>query len=46
MKFATLVAAVSAARVATTRGETRFAAAGTLPMGLPLAAVALPATVG
>ena len=41
-----LVAAVSAVRVATTSGETRFAAGGDLLMGLCMAAMALPATVG
>ncbi len=40
-----LVAAVSAVRVATTNGETRFAAVGELLMGLCMAAMALPATV-
>ncbi|MDN3029531.1 DUF5134 domain-containing protein [Streptomyces sp. S.PB5] len=43
---AALVAAVSAVRVATTGGETRFAAVGDLLMGLCMAAMALPATVG
>ncbi|WP_280909257.1 DUF5134 domain-containing protein [Streptomyces sp. SAI-090] len=43
---AALVAAVSAVRVATTSGETRFAAGGELLMGLCMAAMALPATVG
>lgn len=41
-----LVAAVSAVRVVTTSGETRFAAGGDLLMGLCMAAMALPATVG
>ena len=41
-----LVAAVSAVRVVTTGGETRFAAGGDLLMGLCMAAMALPATVG
>ncbi|MFD8352470.1 DUF5134 domain-containing protein [Streptomyces coelicoflavus] len=41
-----LVAAVSAVRVATTSGETRFSAGGDLVMGLCMAAMALPATVG
>ncbi|MGW3107571.1 DUF5134 domain-containing protein [Streptomyces sp. NPDC001100] len=44
--IATLVAAVSVVRVATTSGETRFAAGGDLLMGLCMAAMALPATVG
>lgn len=44
--IAALVAAVSAVRLMTTRGETRFAAAGDLLMGLCMAAMALPATVG
>ena len=44
--LAALVAAVSAVRVATTRGEPRFAAGGDLLMGLCMAAMALPATVG
>lgn len=39
-----LVAAVSTVRVATTGGETRFAAGGELLMGLCMAAMALPAT--
>jgi len=43
---AALVAAVSAVRVATTSGEIRFAAGGDLLMGLCMAAMALPATVG
>jgi hypothetical protein len=43
---AALVAAVSAVRLATSRGETRFAAGGDLLMGLCMAAMALPATVG
>ncbi|WP_405826285.1 DUF5134 domain-containing protein [Streptomyces sp. NBC_01390] len=43
---AALVAAVSAVRVATTSGEARFAAGGDLLMGLCMAAMALPATVG
>ncbi|MFF9136710.1 DUF5134 domain-containing protein [Streptomyces albogriseolus] len=43
---AALVAAVSAVRVATTNGEIRFAAGGDLLMGLCMAAMALPATVG
>ncbi|MEU7656975.1 DUF5134 domain-containing protein [Streptomyces lincolnensis] len=43
---AALVAAVSAVRVVTTRGEARFAAGGDLLMGLSMAAMALPATVG
>lgn len=43
---AALVAAVSAVRMVTTRGETRFAAGGDLLMGLCMAAMALPATVG
>ncbi|MER5436119.1 DUF5134 domain-containing protein [Streptomyces sp. NPDC002588] len=43
---AALVAAVSAVRVATTSGENRFAAGGDLLMGLCMAAMALPATVG
>ncbi|MGW1560508.1 DUF5134 domain-containing protein [Streptomyces sp. NPDC002144] len=42
---AALVAAVSAVRVVTTRGETRFAAGGELLMGLCMALMALPATV-
>ncbi|MDX3308131.1 DUF5134 domain-containing protein [Streptomyces sp. ME08-AFT2] len=41
-----LVAAVSAVRVVTTSGETRFAAGGDLLMGLCMAAMALPVTVG
>ncbi|WP_238431545.1 DUF5134 domain-containing protein [Streptomyces cavernae] len=41
-----LVAAVSAVRVVTSSGETRFAAGGDLLMGLCMAAMALPATVG
>ncbi|MGW4106461.1 DUF5134 domain-containing protein [Streptomyces sp. NPDC004976] len=41
-----LVAAVSAVRLVTTNGETRFAAGGDLLMGLCMAAMALPATVG
>ncbi|GHG02240.1 hypothetical protein GCM10018777_11270 [Streptomyces albogriseolus] len=41
-----LVAAVSAVRVVTTSGEIRFAAGGDLLMGLCMAAMALPATVG
>ncbi|MPY59922.1 DUF5134 domain-containing protein [Streptomyces spongiae] len=41
---AALVAAVSAVRVMTTSGETRFAAGGDLLMGLCMAAMALPAT--
>ena len=41
-----LVAAVSAVRMVTTSGETRFAAGGDLLMGLCMAAMALPATVG
>ena len=41
---AALVAAVSAVRVATTSGETRFAAGGDLLMGLCMTAMALPAT--
>lgn len=44
--IAALVAAVSAVRVATTSGEARFAAGGDLLMGLCMAAMALPATVG
>jgi hypothetical protein len=44
--IAALVAAVSAVRVVTTSGETRFAAGGDLLMGLCMAAMALPATVG
>lgn len=43
---AVLVAAVSAVRVMTTSGEIRFAAGGDLLMGLCMAAMALPATVG
>ncbi|GAA3500875.1 hypothetical protein GCM10019016_079820 [Streptomyces prasinosporus] len=43
---AALVAAVSAVRVATTSGEIRFAAGGDLLMGVCMAAMALPATVG
>ncbi|MEU6141123.1 DUF5134 domain-containing protein [Streptomyces sp. NPDC047081] len=43
---AVLVAGVSAIRVATTSGETRFAAGGDLLMGLCMGAMALPATVG
>jgi hypothetical protein len=43
---AAMVAAVSAVRVLTTGGETRFAAGGDLLMGLCMAAMALPATVG
>lgn len=42
---AALVAAVSAVRVVTTSGETRFAAGGDLLMGLCMALMALPATV-
>ncbi|MEV0634489.1 DUF5134 domain-containing protein [Streptomyces sp. NPDC050619] len=42
---AALVAAVSAVRVVTTSGETRFVAGGDLLMGLCMAAMALPATV-
>ncbi|MER6093181.1 DUF5134 domain-containing protein [Streptomyces bluensis] len=41
---AALVAAVSAVRVMTTSGGTRFAAGGDLLMGLCMAAMALPAT--
>ncbi|GGZ73157.1 MULTISPECIES: DUF5134 domain-containing protein [Streptomyces] len=41
-----LVAAVSAVRLATTKGENRFTAGGDLLMGLCMAAMALPATVG
>ncbi|MCX5190876.1 MULTISPECIES: DUF5134 domain-containing protein [unclassified Streptomyces] len=41
---ATLVAAVSAVRVVTTSGETRFAASGDLLMGLCMGVMALPAT--
>ncbi|MFF4728731.1 DUF5134 domain-containing protein [Streptomyces mirabilis] len=41
---AALVAAVSAVRVVTTSGETRFAASGDLLMGLCMAVMALPAT--
>ncbi|MFJ9582235.1 DUF5134 domain-containing protein [Streptomyces acidicola] len=41
---AALVAAVSAVRVMTTNGDTRFAAGGDLLMGLCMAAMALPAT--
>lgn len=41
---AALVAAVSAVRVVTTSGETRFAAGGDLLMGLCMAVMALPAT--
>ncbi|MFC4472387.1 DUF5134 domain-containing protein [Streptomyces xiangluensis] len=41
-----LVAAVSAVRVVTSSGETRFSAGGDLLMGLCMAAMALPATVG
>ncbi|MET9819263.1 MULTISPECIES: DUF5134 domain-containing protein [unclassified Streptomyces] len=41
-----LVAAVSAVRLVTTSGEGRFAAGGDLLMGLCMAAMALPATVG
>ncbi|MFI6935850.1 DUF5134 domain-containing protein [Streptomyces sp. NPDC050287] len=44
--IAALVAAVSAVRVATTSGEARYAAGGDLLMGLCMAAMALPATVG
>jgi hypothetical protein len=44
--IAALVAAVSVVRVATTSGEIRFAAGGDLLMGLCMAAMALPATVG
>ncbi|MEU6251242.1 DUF5134 domain-containing protein [Streptomyces sp. NPDC047043] len=43
---AALVAAVSAVRVMTTSGGIRFAASGDLLMGLCMAAMALPATVG
>ncbi|WP_280890040.1 DUF5134 domain-containing protein [Streptomyces sp. LBL] len=43
---AALVAAVSAVRLVTTSGEVRFAAGGDLLMGLCMAAMALPATVG
>ncbi|WP_369244999.1 DUF5134 domain-containing protein [Streptomyces sp. R41] len=43
---AALVAAVSAVRVVTTSGGIRFAAGGDLLMGLCMAAMALPATVG
>ncbi|MFJ9011660.1 DUF5134 domain-containing protein [Streptomyces canus] len=43
---AALVAAVSVVRVVTTKGETRFAAGGDLLMGLCMAVMALPATVG
>ncbi|GGN89417.1 hypothetical protein GCM10011579_084240 [Streptomyces albiflavescens] len=43
---AALVAAVSAVRVVTTGGEIRFAAGGDLLMGVCMAAMALPATVG
>ena len=43
---AVLVAAVSAVRVMTTCGEIRFAAGGDPLMGLCMAAMALPATVG
>lgn len=42
--IAALVAAVSAVRVTTTSGETRFAASGDLLMGLCMAAMALPST--
>jgi hypothetical protein len=42
---AALVAAVSAVRVMTTRGEARFAAGGDLLMGLSMAVMALPVTV-
>ncbi|MFD0503354.1 DUF5134 domain-containing protein [Streptomyces chiangmaiensis] len=42
---AALVAAVSAVRVVTTSGETRFAAGGELLMGLCMALMALPATI-
>jgi hypothetical protein len=41
---AALVAAVSAVRVVTTSGETRFAAGGDLLMGLCMAVMTLPAT--
>ncbi|MFD2686569.1 DUF5134 domain-containing protein [Streptomyces phyllanthi] len=43
---AALVAAVSGVRMATTSGVTRFAAGGDLLMGLCMAAMSLPATVG
>ncbi|MEU0042759.1 DUF5134 domain-containing protein [Streptomyces werraensis] len=43
--IAALVAAVSAVRMVTTRGETRLAAGGDLVMGLCMAAMALPATM-
>ncbi|MGW4197125.1 DUF5134 domain-containing protein [Streptomyces sp. NPDC005004] len=43
---AALVAAVSAVRAVTTGGEIRFAAGGDLLMGLCMAAMALPTTVG
>ncbi|MFF5757444.1 DUF5134 domain-containing protein [Streptomyces longwoodensis] len=43
---AVLVAAVSAVRVVTTSGRLRFAAGGDLLMGLCMATMALPATVG
>jgi hypothetical protein len=43
---AALVAAVSAVRMVTTSGEARFAAGGDLLMGLCMAAMSLPATVG
>ncbi|MFI9585955.1 DUF5134 domain-containing protein [Streptomyces sp. NPDC052236] len=42
--IAALVAAVSAVRVVTTSGESRFAAGGDLLMGVCMAAMALPAT--
>lgn len=42
---AALVAAVSTVRLATTRGEMRFAAGGDLLMGSCMAAMSLPATV-
>ncbi|MFF7642945.1 DUF5134 domain-containing protein [Streptomyces canus] len=42
--IAALVAAVSAVRVVTTSGDTRFAAGGDLLMGLCMAVMALPAT--
>ncbi|CAL9657755.1 hypothetical protein SUDANB105_06873 [Streptomyces sp. enrichment culture] len=41
-----LVAAVSAVRAVTTKGQARFAAGGDLLMGLCMATMALPATVG
>lgn len=42
--IAALVAAVSAVRLTTTSGESRFAASGDLLMGLCMAAMALPST--